>query len=83
MGYERKMEKYSINLNVIFQVVSFDFLHGAPKSFKKGEYRQLNLRFYFLTFQRTVFNFKYKSLGKREEESVITLVRLAYVYYNL
>ena len=51
MGYERKTEIFSMNLNVIFQVVSFDLLHGALKSFKKGEYRQLNLRLYSLTFQ--------------------------------
>jgi len=45
MGYERKMEKYSINLNVIFQVVSFDLLHGALKSFKKGDIVNLTLDF--------------------------------------
>ena len=72
-----------MNLNVTFQVVSFDLLPWHLNHLREGAYRRLNLRFYFLTFQRTVFNFKYKSLGKREEESVITLVRLAYVYYNL
>lgn len=30
MGYERKTEKYSINLNVIFQLVSFDILPWSP-----------------------------------------------------
>jgi hypothetical protein len=72
-----------MNLNVTFQVVSFDLLPWHLNHLREGAYRRLNLRFYFLTFQRTVFNFKYKSLGKREDESVITLVRLAYVYYTL
>ena len=35
MGYERKTEKYLMNLNVTFQVVSFDFLPWSPKSFKR------------------------------------------------
>lgn len=66
MGYERKTEKYSMNLNVSFQVVPFDFLPWHLNHLREGAYRRLNLKFYCLTFQRTVVKFEYKSLGKRE-----------------
>ena len=55
-----------MNLNVTFQVVSFDLLPWHLNHLREGAYRRLNLRFYFLTFQRTVVKFEYKSLGKRE-----------------
>jgi len=62
-----------MNLNVTFQVVSFDLLPWHLNYLREGAYRRLNLKFYFLTFQRTVFNFKYKPLGKREGKSIIFL----------
>gem|GEM_PF-6034906 len=50
MGYERKTENFSMNLNVTFQVVSFDLLPWHLNYLREGAYRRLNLRFYFLTF---------------------------------
>jgi len=73
MGYERKTEKYSINLNVIFQVVSFDLLPWHPNKLREGTYHQINLRFYFLTFKGAIVNFRRKSLGKREQGVYIFL----------
>ena len=66
MGYERKTENFSMNLNVCFKSYHLIFYLGHLNNGKDGEYHQFTLDFISWLSGCTIFNFRYRSLGKRE-----------------